>query len=552
VNHAVGSEWAESRFPFYTAEHIQSLYSTSNLSRYRILESDAILIAIAEGKGQLKAGEQSFELSVGSVVLLPPNREAELIADRRHALHAYKLAIGTREQGKSAASNAMMRKSDVASDSSIHFFPYEPAIANEVEELYVHRSPENEARHVRNQIAFHQVLLRVLERQGDKHAAGEQPSVESSVTYLENHYNEKITAEKLAEIAGVSRSHYSILFKQLTGASPNEYLSRLRVNRAKELLIKGSDTLREIALKVGYKDEFYLSRRFKQHTGFPPSAFDRGAIRSVAVWFTPYASHLQLLGLEPAVIVSDNSEYVHADGLQPPQTTRFMNAESSVELLKSVMLERGVELIVAAEQHLRDYGLAVENLRSVAPVAEMSWMDIGWKEHFRFIAQAVGRSDRAERWLSEFEQEEREARMRVRQTPAANEIVTILVVKPESLFVYGARNVGYVTYRSLGLRPPAKIMQEIENLGDRFHSVAIGIPELSEYAGDRVLVIVFPDRKGSTSHSEALFESPYWNELPAVKHDRAHRLDVDEWIPYNPVSVRLQLRRAVALFEGMQ
>lgn len=127
--------------------------------------------------------------------------------------------------------------------------------------------PDREIRHVQNQILFHQILLQLLEQQETRFEVSEQPSMERSITYLENHFSEKISREQLAAIAGVSGSHYSTLFKQFTGFTPNEYLSRLRVHRAKELLLNSSSTLREIALKVGYKDEFYLSRRFKQQTG---------------------------------------------------------------------------------------------------------------------------------------------------------------------------------------------------------------------------------------------------------------------------------------------
>ncbi|SFL24092.1 AraC-type DNA-binding protein [Paenibacillus sp. 1_12] len=550
MNNVVVSEWAESRFPLYTADSIQSLYSTSNLPMYKIHESLTVLIAIVSGEGVLNAddGQTTYELMEGNVILLPAHRHAVLIANRTQPLHAYKLVIGTMEQARSALSGAMMRKSEVAFNSNIQFFPHEPASVAKVEELYIHRSPESETRHVKNQIVFHQIILQLLDLQESKYAASEQPSMERSMAYLENHYSDKITRERLAEIAGVSKSHYSTLFKQLTGFSPNEYLSRLRVHRAKELLLNGTGTLREIALKVGYKDEFYLSRRFKQQTGASPSAFNRSSFQRVAVWLTPYASHLLLLGLEPAVMISDNSEYVNTDGLQPPQTMVFINADSAVEQMKSVLLDNNIELIFAASQHLYEYGLNAGQLRAVAPIMEISWMEIGWKEHLRRIAQVIQRSERAERWLAEFEQEERTARSLVQQSGASDEILTILVIKPEQLLVYGARNIGYVMYQSLGLRPPARIQQEIEKLGDQLHSIPIDISELADYAGERILVTVFPDVKGSTAHSEAIFNSPYWNELPAVQRNCIHHLDKDEWIPYNPVSIRLQLQRAVALF----
>lgn len=546
------SEWAESHFPLYTADSILSIYSTSNFPMYKMNESLSVLIAIVSGKGTLKADEEIYELLEGSVIFIPANTDVELSANPLFPLHVYKLVIDAREKGKSLPAGAMMRKSEVTSSSIIEFFPNEPAIVANMEELYIHRLPGNEFRHVQNQIVFHQIILQLLQRQKGKYIASEQPSMERSIAYLENHYSEKISRERLAEIAGVSPSHYSILFKQITGFSPSDYLSRLRVHRAKELLISGSATLREIALQVGYKDEFYLSRRFKQQTGAAPSGYNRESVQRVAVLLTPYASHLLLLGLEPAVIISDSSEYLNISGLKLPQKMIFINLNSSAEQVKSILLESKIELIIGASQHLYQYGLSTEQLRFVAPVAKVSWMEIGWKEHFILIAQLIQRKHRAEQWLADFEIEEQEARSLVQQSPVANEIITILVIKPEGLFVYGGRNVGCVIYQSLGLQPPARIKDEIVKLGDQFHSISIEISELADYAGDRILVIVSPDVKGSTVHSEAVFNSFHWKNLKAVQQNHVHLLDLDEWVPYNPVSIRLQLQRAVSLFTSNQ
>ncbi|MFC3801566.1 helix-turn-helix domain-containing protein [Cohnella sp. GCM10012308] len=552
MDHVVGSEWEESRFLLYTVDTIHSLYSTSNTPAYKMNERLPVLIATAGGRGVLRTVDGSYELAEGSVVLLPANAAAELDADPAYPLHAYKLAIGTREPAGAARAGAAMRRSEAVSGATVQYLPYEPDIVALAEALYVHRSPGSEIRHVRNQILLHEIILRLLERQEAAHAAGDQPSMSRSIAYLEMHYSDKITRESLAEIAGVSASHYSMLFKQRTGFSLSDYLSRLRVHRAKELLLGGTGTLREIALKVGYKDEFYLSRRFKQQTGAPPSDYGRESFGRVAVWLTPYAVHLQTLGLDPAVLVSDSGEYLSASDPLERRTMTIVDAAAPAEEFKAVLLANRVELVIAANLHLHQCGLSPDHLRVVAPIAEIPWMEFGWQAHLRLISRFVQRNERAEQWLADFEKEEQAARAIVSRSAAANEVITIVVIKPEHLFVYGARNAGYVIYQSLGLRPPARIAREIGRLGDQFHSVPIRTSELADYAGDRVLAIVFPDVRGSTAHSEAVFRSVEWQGLAAVQAGRVHELDHSEWIPYNPVSIRLQLRRALALFADDQ
>jgi AraC-like DNA-binding protein len=548
----VVSEWAESHFPLYTIGSIQSLYSTSSQPMHKIHESLNVILAIAGGKGTFRINDQTYELAEGSVILLPAQSHAALIGNLSQPLHTYMISISSQEQASPLSSGAMVQRSEIASRSSVLFFSHEPQIVADVEELYIHRLPANEARHVQNQMTFYRIILRLLEQQDAKYAASEQPSMERSITYLENHFGEKITREQLAAMAGISQSHYSILFRQLTGFTPNGYLSRLRVHRAKELLMSGSGTLREIAQKVGYKDEFYLSRRFKQQTGVSPSDYSGGSLQRIAVLLAPYASHLLLLGLVPSVIISESSEYLNTIDLPPPQSMMFINANGSAEQVRSVLLDNDIELIIAANEHMHQFGLPSGHLRGAAPIVEVPWMKMGWKDHLRLIAQAIQRSDRAEEWLAVFEKEEQAARAIVQKSGVANETFTILVIKPEELLVYGARNVGYVMYQSLGLQPPAKIGQELEKLGDEFHSVPIERSELVDYAGSRIFVIVFPDTKGSTAHAERIFLSSDWRELPAVRQNRVQRLDKDEWVPYNPVSIQLQLRRAVALFSDNQ
>ncbi|GGG20295.1 helix-turn-helix domain-containing protein [Paenibacillus aceti] len=547
-------EWVESRFPLYAVSSIHSLYCTSSMPLHPIHEDSAVLIAIAGGRGILSAYDQIYELEEGSIMLVPAHIDAVLRAKLPHPLHAYKLVIHAYEQERGGAAGALVRSSEIVSSSIFRYYPTKTEMITHIEELYTHRLPVSELRHVQNQLLLHQLLLELLEQQNAGFEAAEtdsQPSIDRSIAYLEMHYSERITREKLAAMAGVSHSHFSILFKQQTGFSPSEYLSRLRVHRAKELLLSESGTLREIAQKVGYKDEFYLSRRFKQQTGISPSAYTQDGVQRVAALLSPYASHLLMLGVEPTVTLTDTSEYVNTADLQP-QLMKLIDIHSPLEQVKTMLLHNHVELIIAATEHLQQYGLSSEQLRAIAPVVEIAWMKLGWKEHLRLIARAIQRSERAEQWLHEFEQEERVARLQLEHTPVAEEIITILVVKPEGLFVYGGRNVGYVIYQSLGLQPPALIAEEMSRQGDQFHSVMIEETDLGRYAGSRILVVVYPDEKGEKVHADDFFRSTSWMALPAVQQHKVDFLDVDEWVPYNPVSIRLQLQRALVLLGGYQ
>ncbi len=64
--------------------------------------------------------------------------------------------------------------------------------------------------------------------------------------------------------------HFSRIFKQLTGQSPQQALIHARITRARQLLLETNLKVREIALSLGYCDEFFFTRQFKQQTGKTP------------------------------------------------------------------------------------------------------------------------------------------------------------------------------------------------------------------------------------------------------------------------------------------
>lgn len=97
--------------------------------------------------------------------------------------------------------------------------------------------------------------------------------VQISKEYLESHYTEDISLEDLAEQVNMSPQYFSKLIKKTTGFNFIDWLSMLRVKKAKELLTNTSLTVKEVCFMVGYKDPNYFSRIFKKRIGITPSDF---------------------------------------------------------------------------------------------------------------------------------------------------------------------------------------------------------------------------------------------------------------------------------------
>jgi AraC family transcriptional regulator of arabinose operon len=90
--------------------------------------------------------------------------------------------------------------------------------------------------------------------------------------YIENHLAENITIEDLAKIAHFHPNYFIHFFKSLLGLSPIQYINKIKMEKAKMLLMTTDMSITEIAESVGTQ-LYYFSRSFKNYTGFAPSAF---------------------------------------------------------------------------------------------------------------------------------------------------------------------------------------------------------------------------------------------------------------------------------------
>lgn len=97
--------------------------------------------------------------------------------------------------------------------------------------------------------------------------------VKATKEYLENHYAEEISLEDVAEQVNISPQYFSKLIKKTTGFNFIDWLSTLRVKKAKELLTNSNLTVKEVCFMVGYKDPNYFSRIFKKRIGITPSEY---------------------------------------------------------------------------------------------------------------------------------------------------------------------------------------------------------------------------------------------------------------------------------------
>jgi len=97
------------------------------------------------------------------------------------------------------------------------------------------------------------------------------------LSYMEHHYDAPLTLEDLTKVAHMSQTSLMRTFREVMGRSPIDYLIRLRVSKASQLLASGDVRVTEAALQVGFSDSNYFSRQFRKVMGIPPREYARKA-----------------------------------------------------------------------------------------------------------------------------------------------------------------------------------------------------------------------------------------------------------------------------------
>jgi AraC-like DNA-binding protein len=103
--------------------------------------------------------------------------------------------------------------------------------------------------------------------------------IERSIEWIHRQMHRPHTVASLAARACMSESHYAHVFRSCMGTGPGAYVESVRLSRSRDLLLGTSLTIKEIAARVGFGSAFYLSLRFGQAFGVPPSVYRRSGYR---------------------------------------------------------------------------------------------------------------------------------------------------------------------------------------------------------------------------------------------------------------------------------
>ena len=140
---------------------------------------------------------------------------------------------------------------------------------NEMESADTEEVLAESGKNMESAIAYAKKMISQAIEIRDQNSGNKNRSIlKTAVDFIDSHYmDEEISLNTVANVANVSSNHFSALFSQNMGQTFIEYLTTLRMNKAKELLRCTGMRSSEIAGEIGYKDAHYFSYLFKKDTG---------------------------------------------------------------------------------------------------------------------------------------------------------------------------------------------------------------------------------------------------------------------------------------------
>ena len=117
------------------------------------------------------------------------------------------------------------------------------------------------------------ILIELMNRVDQIDATPKNDYILQAQLYIQSHLNEKISLKDVADLLHLNASYFSRLFKKETGESFIEFVTRMKMEKAKELLDNSTRSVEQIAIEVGFDSKSYFFKTFKKQFGMSPKAY---------------------------------------------------------------------------------------------------------------------------------------------------------------------------------------------------------------------------------------------------------------------------------------
>ena len=241
-----------------------------------------VMFCVTEGEGTVEADGKEHPASKGDLFVFRPGTALKYVSKDAEKLWSYcTLSFGGTDAEYYLSEAGCVGSTVKKVSSSDHFYG---AVKKCLDRRDAEKSPLPQAQ-------INAFLLEALSSLKPAKSgrirlrAAEQ--AERAIRFIEFNYMYGITARDVAAELNIDRTHFFRIFKAKTGYSPEQYIMRLRIKKAKELLEAGTNTVTEIASLIGVGDVYYFSKLFKRAEGVSPTEYRKSAAAVKVAAATP-------------------------------------------------------------------------------------------------------------------------------------------------------------------------------------------------------------------------------------------------------------------------
>lgn len=240
-----------------------------SFDRGRVLHEFQILY-ITRGKGLFTSKSiNTFEVQEGTVIFLFPGEWHTYRPVESTGWESYWVGF----EGDFAA--RLISANSVSADEPIFIVGYDEEIVSLYKKMLEVSNDERPGyQQLLSGLVVH-LLTYLFYRQKDKNWQGKDvpEKIDKARLIIRERINSIIYPEEIAASLNMSYTWFRRMFRQYTGMAPAQYITQLKVQKAKELLSVSNRPVKEIALELGYDSIDYFSTLFKKQTGFSPGEF---------------------------------------------------------------------------------------------------------------------------------------------------------------------------------------------------------------------------------------------------------------------------------------
>lgn len=235
-----------------------------------------VLAYVYAGSGSLRLGEKQWELKPGTIFQVWPGERMLIETGRSEPVcfysvhYQYGVLHWEGGRGEWRESTGPLPLGEVLPGA------YGLAAREAFERLYRIWNGKDAGHEWEARIEFLSAVRLAVEGGVRKRAVDEAAgaaAVREAIAYMKSHYQQELSRNAVAQQVALSPAYFSSLFKSHTGYTPIQYIHRLRLDRAKQLLREGGMPIRQVAEEVGFADSFYFTRLFTKETGMSPREY---------------------------------------------------------------------------------------------------------------------------------------------------------------------------------------------------------------------------------------------------------------------------------------